>query len=318
MNTDAQPGNPRPGDARPGAALQQMFRFEIVATDPHTRARAGRLHTPHGTVETPVFMPVGTLGTVKGLTQEVLEELGAEILLCNTYHLYLRPGHDRIHSLGGLHRFMSWSRPIVTDSGGFQVFSMAALRRLSEQGVTFRSHLDGSEHFFSPEFALEVQNALGSDIVMPLDDCTEFPVRHERARKSMEMTLRWAERSRNRWRERPGPATLFGIIQGSVYPDLRRESAERTVELGLDGYAIGGLSVGEPRSLTFEMLDAAEPLLPPPPAPVHDGSGLAGRAGRVRGSRGGHDGLRASHPQRPKWVAVHLARTPDHPPCLLR
>lgn len=262
MNSDAQPGNARPADARPGAALQQMFRFEIVATDPHSRARAGRLHTPHGTVETPVFMPVGTLGTVKGLTQEVLEELGAEILLCNTYHLYLRPGHDRIRNLGGLHRFVSWSRPIITDSGGFQVFSLAALRRLSEQGVTFRSHLDGSEHFFSPEFALEVQNALGSDIVMPLDDCTEFPVSHEQARKSMEMTLRWAERSRNRWRERPGPAALFGIIQGSVYPDLRRESAERTVELGLAGYAVGGLSVGEPRPLTFEMLDAAEPLLP--------------------------------------------------------
>ncbi len=239
-----------------------MFRFEIVATDPQTRARAGLLHTPHGTVETPVFMPVGTLGTVKGLPQETLEQLGAEILLCNTYHLYLRPGHERIRGLGGLHRFMSWRRPIATDSGGFQVFSLAALRRISEQGVTFRSHLDGSEHFFSPELALEVQSALGSDIVMPLDDCTEFPASHERARKSMEMTLRWAERSRNRWRELPGPAALFGIIQGSVYPDLRRESAERTVELGLAGYAVGGLSVGEPRSLTFETLEAAEPLLP--------------------------------------------------------
>ena len=243
-------------------ALQQMFRFEILATDPQTRARAGLLHTPHGTVETPVFMPVGTLGTVKGLQQETLEQLGAEILLCNTYHLYLRPGHERIRGLGGLHRFMSWRRPIATDSGGFQVFSLAALRRISEQGVTFRSHLDGSEHFFSPELALEVQSALGSDIAMPLDDCTEFPVSHERARKSMEMTLRWAERSRNRWRELPGPAALFGIIQGSVYPDLRRESAERTVELGLAGYAVGGLSVGEPRSLTFETLEAAEPLLP--------------------------------------------------------
>ena len=239
-----------------------MFRFELVATDPHTGARAGLLHTPHGTVETPVFMPVGTLGTVKGLTQEMLAELGTEILLCNTYHLYLRPGHERIRSLGGLHRFMSWSRPIVTDSGGFQVFSLAALRRTTEQGVAFRSHLDGSEHFFSPEFALDVQHALGSDIAMPLDECTEYPASHERARQSMQMTLRWAQRSRSRWRERPSPAALFGIVQGGVYPDLRRESAERTVELGLAGYAVGGLSVGEPRSLSLEMLQAVEPLLP--------------------------------------------------------
>ncbi len=253
--------------------LETVFRFEILATDPKTRARRGRLHTPHGTVETPVFMPVGTLGTVKGITQETLEELGAEIILGNTYHLYLRPGHERIRRLGGLHRFMSWNRAILTDSGGFQVFSLAALRKISEEGVTFRSHLDGSQHFFSPEFSLEVQAALGSDIIMPLDECTEYPVSYELARKSMEMTLRWAARSREHWRNTEsagavaaGPAVpvgaLFGIVQGSMYPNLRAESALRTIELDLPGYAIGGLSVGEPRSLTFEMVQAAEPHLP--------------------------------------------------------
>lgn len=239
-----------------------MFRFEVLASDPHTRARAGRLHTPHGAVETPVFLPVGTLGTVKGVPQEMLEELGAEIILCNTYHLYLRPGHERIRNLGGLHRFMSWPRAMLTDSGGFQVFSMAALRRITEEGVTFRSHLDGSEHFFSPEFALDVQSALGSDIVMPLDECTEYPVSHERARRSMETTLRWAERSRRHWLQCPGPGACFGIVQGSMYPDLRSESAQRTVELDLPGYAIGGLSVGEPRPLTLQMVETVEPHLP--------------------------------------------------------
>jgi queuine tRNA-ribosyltransferase len=263
-----------------------MFRFEILATDPQTRARAGRLHTPHGTVDTPVFMPVGTLGTVKGLTQETLEALGAEIILGNTYHLYLRPGHETIRALGGLHGFMSWPRAILTDSGGFQVFSLSPLRKIEEEGVTFRSHLDGSQHFLSPEKAVEIQAALGSDIMMPLDECTTYPVSHEAARKSMELTARWAARSRRAWlATQPGtwnlepgtwnlepgtlfgtwnlePGTLFGIIQGSMFPDLRIESAERTVELDFPGYAIGGLSVGEPRPLTFEMVAAVEPHLP--------------------------------------------------------
>lgn len=207
-------------------------------------------------------MPVGTLGTVKGITQDRLEELGAEIILCNTYHLYLRPGHERIARLGGLHEFMSWRRPILTDSGGFQVFSLSELRKVSEEGVKFRSHLDGSPHFFTPEFALDVQRALGSDIVMPLDECTEYPVSHERARQSMEMTLRWLRRGRDHWWREPGPGALFGIVQGSTYADLRRESAERTVEMELAGYAVGGLAVGEPRALTFEMLEAVEPALP--------------------------------------------------------
>jgi queuine tRNA-ribosyltransferase len=261
-----------------------MFSFEIIATDPETRARAGRIHTPHGTIDTPVFMPVGTLGTVKGLTQEMLEELGAQIILCNTYHLYLRPGHERIAELGGLHRFISWPRPILTDSGGFQVLSLAPLRRVSEEGVVFRSHLDGSQHSFTPETALDVQRALGSDIAMPLDECTEYPAGHQRARQSMELTARWLERTRRHWfkvqspRSKVqgqecgaatldlGPGTLdpalFGIVQGGTYPDLRAESARRTAEMDLPGYAIGGLSVGEPRSLTWELLEAVEPRLP--------------------------------------------------------
>jgi queuine tRNA-ribosyltransferase len=261
-----------------------MFSFEIIATDPETRARAGRIHTPHGTIDTPVFMPVGTLGTVKGLTQEMLEELGAQIILCNTYHLYLRPGHERIAELGGLHRFMSWPRPILTDSGGFQVLSLAPLRRVSEEGVVFRSHLDGSQHSFTPETALDVQRALGSDIAMPLDECTEYPADHQRARQSMELTARWLERTRRHWSKDQGPGSkvqgqecgaatldlgpgtldpaLFGIVQGGTYPDLRAESARRTAEMDLPGYAIGGLSVGEPRSLTWELLEAVEPRLP--------------------------------------------------------
>ncbi len=240
-----------------------MFRFEVLATDPATKARAGRLHTPHGTVETPVFMPVGTLGTVKGLTQEMLEELGAEIILANTYHLYLRPGHEAIRALGGLHGFMAWPHAILTDSGGFQVYSLSALRRVREEGVTFRSHLDGSEHFLSPEKVVEIQAALGSDLLMPLDECTPYPVSHEATRKSMELTLGWAERSRRAWLAADaGTGTLFGIVQGGMFADLRRECAERLVELDFPGYAVGGLSVGEPRPLTFEMMAAAEPRLP--------------------------------------------------------
>jgi queuine tRNA-ribosyltransferase len=239
-----------------------MFRFEVLATDPLTRARAGRLHTPHGTIDTPVFMPVGTLGTVKGMTQEMLEELGAQIILGNTYHLYLRPGHETIRSLGGLHGFMSWPRAILTDSGGFQVFSLSAIRKVKEEGVSFRSHLDGSEHFLSPEKAVEIQTALGSDVMMVLDECTPYPVSHEQARTSMELTLRWAARCRSAWLTDRPLGTLFGIVQGSMFADLRRECASRLVDLDLPGYAIGGLSVGEPRPLSFEMTGETERLLP--------------------------------------------------------
>jgi queuine tRNA-ribosyltransferase len=236
---------------------EAAVRFEVVRECPRTRARAGLLHTPHGTVETPVFMPVGTQGSVKGLSQETLEALGVRLILANTYHLLVRPGPDVIARLGGLHRFMGWPRAILSDSGGFQVFSLAGLRRITDDGVVFRSHLDGAEHRLTPESALEVQEALGSDIRMVLDECTEYPATHEHARQSMERTVRWARRSFTR--PRPG---VFAIVQGSMFADLRRECARRLVELEADGYAIGGLSVGEPRTVSLEMVEAAEELLP--------------------------------------------------------
>jgi queuine tRNA-ribosyltransferase len=235
-------------------------------------ARLGRMQTPHGEVETPAFMPVGTVGSVKAVPQDTLEELGAQIILGNTYHLYLRPGHELIRSLGGLHKFMSWERAILTDSGGFQVFSLSGLRKITEEGVSFRSHLDGSSHLFTPERSMEIQIALGADIIMAFDECTEHPAEHDRTRESMEMTLRWARRSQDYFRahkhevpwEEAGAATpaLFGIVQGGMYPDLRRESAERTVELDFPGYAVGGLSVGEPREKTMEMIARALEVLP--------------------------------------------------------
>ena len=228
---------------------------------------------PHGAVETPIFMPVGTAGTVKAVPQNVLENVGTQILLGNTYHLYLRPGHPRIQRLGGLHRFMSWPHPILTDSGGFQVFSLNKLRKVTEEGVSFRSHIDGSAHFLSPERSMEIQIALGADIVMVFDECMEWPATWERARDSLDLTLRWARRSRDYFlahaeevpwfAERDGQIqSLFGIVQGGMYPDLRRESAERLVELDLPGYAIGGLSVGEPRAHTREIIESTLPLLP--------------------------------------------------------
>jgi queuine tRNA-ribosyltransferase len=219
--------------------------------------------TAHGEVQTPVFMPVGTLGSVKGVPQHLLEELGVQILLSNTYHLYLRPGVEQVRAMGGLHRFMSWNRAILTDSGGYQVFSLSDLRKVSEEGVKFRSHLDGSSHFFTAESAMEAQIALGADIVMAFDECTEHPAERGRAQSSMEMTARWAERSKKHFQEHSqGTQSLFGIVQGGMYTDLRVESAKRTVEIGFDGYAIGGLSVGEPRRLTREVIEATLPHLP--------------------------------------------------------
>jgi len=254
-------------------------------------ARAGRLRTAHGDVETPVFMPVGTVATVKGVPQEMLEELGVEILLANTYHLFLRPGTETIRKLGGLHRFMSWDRAILTDSGGYQVFSLSDLRKLREEGVEFRSHLDGALHFLSPETATAAQIALGADIIMAFDECTEYPADRDHSRASMEMTARWAERAKRYFDEHKSEVpwgsvvgsrrrslanssatdhqlatndqSLFGIVQGGMYPELRRESAERTVAIDFPGYAIGGLSVGEPRALTREMVEATLPHLPP-------------------------------------------------------
>jgi queuine tRNA-ribosyltransferase len=282
--------------------------FEIKAR--RDASRRGALSTSHGQVETPVFMPVGTQATVKGIPQDILEELGVQILLGNTYHLFLRPGIEQVRNLGGLHGFMSWPRAILTDSGGFQVFSLSELRKLTEEGVTFRSHLDGSPHFLSPETAMAAQIGLGADVIMAFDECTEYPADANRVRASMELTVRWAERCKNYFEEhkrevpwgtqhaefstepncrsldsspraglrgrarrggeagsrelRTGSGTqaLFGIVQGGMDLAVRKESAERTVELGFDGYAIGGLSVGEPRALTREVVEATLAYLP--------------------------------------------------------
>ena len=247
--------------------------FNIIQTT-DAGGRRAQIHLPHETVETPVFMPVGTAGTVKAVPQDTVESLGAQIILGNTYHLYLRPGHEPIRRMGGLHRFISWPRAMLTDSGGFQVFSLSGLRKVTDEGVHFRSHLDGSSHFFSPEHSMDVQIALGADISMAFDECTEYPADRNRAQESLRLTLAWARRSLDHfrahrdevvWREELGGRTqsLFGIVQGGVYTDLRRESAERLVEMGFDGYAIGGLSVGEPRELTLEVVNAVLPLLPP-------------------------------------------------------
>ncbi len=239
--------------------------FEIVAECSVTRARAGVLHTAHGTIETPVFMPVGTQGSVKGLTpKHLLEELDAPIILGNAYHLYLRPGHETIAEFGGLHSFIGWPRAILTDSGGYQVFSLAGLRKIYEQGIEFRSYLDGSKHFFSPESVVDIQTALDSDIMMALDECTEYPAAEPRARRSMELSLLWAERAFRHWREKYADSDrlLFPIVQGSMYRALRRECAAGLLKLDAPGYAVGGLSVGEPRSLSYEMIAATEDILP--------------------------------------------------------
>jgi len=284
------------------------LRFEVVARDGSTRARAGLLHTAHGTVETPVFMPVGTAGTVKGMTQDVLEALGVQMLLANTYHLYLRPGHEVVREAGGLHRFMGWPHPILTDSGGFQVMSLKGLGKVTEDGVRFRSHLDGSSHFLSPERAVEIQLALGADIIMTLDECVEYPASHEALKRAVYLTGRWAARCKAAYEKQdegsresgvgkreaegqesgvriqdsggnqtPAPSTqhpaptrdsrlptpaLFGIVQGGTDTALRRESAQQMLELGFEGYALGGLSVGEPRAETYDVAEFTAGLLP--------------------------------------------------------
>ena len=248
-------------------------------------ARRAVMALPHAAVETPVFMPVGTVGSVKAVPQDVVESLGAQIILGNTYHLYLRPGFELVRRMGGLHRFISWDHAMLTDSGGFQVFSLNELRKVTDEGVQFRSHLDGSLHFFTPERSIEIQIALGADVIMAFDECTEYPAEYGRARSSLDRTLAWARRSKDYfeahkgevpWRSsevpggkprsarfgKEGHQSLFGIVQGGMYPDLRRESAERLVEMDLPGYAIGGLSVGEPRHLTREVIEAVLPYLP--------------------------------------------------------
>lgn len=234
--------------------------FEVLTTDAKSQARCGCLDTPHGSFETPAFMPVGTQATVKTLSTADLTACGASIILANTYHLYLRPGHELIRSLGGLHRFMAWPYPILTDSGGYQVFSLGPLARVTEEGVRFQSHLDGSRHVITPEGAIDVQMALGSDIMMVLDECTAYPTTYDAARLSMEMTCRWAARCLAAARQRNGG--LFGIVQGGVYKQLRDHCARVLVDLGFDGYAIGGLAVGEPRDVMYDMVRHTAAQLP--------------------------------------------------------
>jgi len=237
-----------------------VAKFEIIARDSNTLARRGRLVTSHGVVETPVFMPVGTQGSVKSLTPHDLIAEDCRIILGNTYHLYLRPGHERIARLGGLHKFMSWDRAILTDSGGYQVFSLAKIRRIWDEGVEFQSHIDGSRHVLTPERVIEIQEALGSDIAMVLDECTPYPVEYDYARSSMKLSLRWALRCKQVHRHHG--QYLFGIVQGSVFPDLRKESLEGLMEIGFDGYAVGSLSVGEPKEVMLEVLENILPLFP--------------------------------------------------------
>ena len=237
------------------------IKFQVLKECKRTGARTGLLTTPHGVINTPVFMPVGTQATVKTMAPEELKEMGARIILGNTYHLYMRPGHKLVEKAGGLHRFMNWDRSILTDSGGFQVFSLADLEDISEEGVHFRSHIDGSRHFISPEKAVEIQNSLGSDIMMAFDECPPYPCDYDYAKKSMNITARWAERCLKAHKNTERQA-LFGIIQGSVFKDLRRESARQITSLGFPGYAVGGLSVGEPKDIMYEMLEEVVPLMP--------------------------------------------------------
>jgi len=245
----------------------RALKFQVTEQDTKTKARLGKIVTDHGEIQTPVFMPVGTAGTVKGMTQQALVDLGAEIILSNTYHLYLRPGHQLIQELGGLHSFISWPRPILTDSGGFQVFSISGLRQIFEDGVSFRSHLDGSSHFLSPERAIEIQVCMGADFVMAFDECTSYPSDFLMTREGMERTLRWALKSKQtfecygtgRW---PHCQWLFGIGQGGIYPQLRSECLDRLIDIGFSGYAIGGLSVGEPKNLMYDMVELSSGRLP--------------------------------------------------------
>lgn len=243
--------------------------FQVEKADEGSEARLGRIRTAHAEIDTPVFMPVGTQGSVKAITQEMLEELDARIILGNTYHLFLRPGHETILHLGGLHRFIAWDRAMLTDSGGFQVFSLGELRKIREEGVEFRSHLDGSRQFLSPEVSMRIQHALGADIMMCFDECTPYPATHQQARESLELTTRWSLRSRREFDRLDGTErsaaqspSLFGIVQGSVFHDLRRQSLDQLLEIGFEGYAIGGLSVGEEKSLMYDTVEFTAPQLP--------------------------------------------------------
>ena len=303
--------------------MSDCFDFRILNRD--GAARRGVLTTPHGVVQTPAFMPVGTRGAVKSITQRDLEDLGAEIILGNTYHLYLKPGDGLIARAGGLHRFIGWNRPILTDSGGYQVFSLAAMRRIDDEGATFRSHLDGSLHLLTPERAADIQAQLGSDIAMVLDECVASPAGPEPAREAMERSVRWARRARARLLQiRHDPASApevlvtnpgqaqFGIIQGGISPGLRTESVQATVELGFEAYAIGGLSVGEPVEVMYEVVAHTAPRLPDRPAALPDGHRHARRPLRVRRARGGPVRLRPPDAQRAQRPAPHAPRTARH------
>ncbi len=241
--------------------MASPIRYELLKTCSHTGARRGRVYTPHAVIETPVFMPVGTQATVKTLSPEELMDIGAQIVLSNTYHLHLRPGEDIVKGAGGLHRFMNWSRGILTDSGGFQVFSLSSMRKISEEGVEFRSHISGEKKFLSPEGSVGVQNALGADIIMAFDECPPYPAERQYVLDSLERTTRWARRSKAA-HARPDDQGLFGIVQGGMEPDLRRRAAEELVELDFPGYAVGGLSVGEPKPLMYDILAYTTPFLP--------------------------------------------------------
>ena len=236
------------------------FQFDLIKQDRFTAARLGKMITPHGIVHTPAFMPVGTQGTVKSMLPEEIKNCGAEIILGNTYHLYLRPGHETIKKLGGLHRFMNWPDPILTDSGGFQVYSLGALRNITPDGVMFRSHIDGSKHFLSPQKAIEIQEALGADIMMCLDECTPYPATFSQTEASLNLTAKWADLCRQA--KTSVDQALFGIIQGGTYMDLRKQAVEQSVPLGFDGYALGGVSVGEPKEIMYEITDSITALLP--------------------------------------------------------
>ncbi len=237
------------------------LKYDLIKTDSRTKARRGRITTPHGVIETPIFMPVGTAATVKAMRPEEVKELGAQIILSNTYHLYLRPGHEVVKAAGGLHKFMNWDKPILTDSGGFQVFSLGAMRKITEEGVEFRSHIDGSKHMLSPEKSMEVQNALGSDIIMAFDECAPYPADWHYVKDSLERTTRWLKRCKE-YHKNTDKQALFGIMQGGMHKDLRKQSAEEIVDLDLPGYSIGGLSVGEPKEMMYDILDDCVDYLP--------------------------------------------------------
>jgi hypothetical protein len=292
-----------------GRQDERKFEFTVNATD--GKARTGVIRTPRGEVRTPAFMPVGTAGTVKAMLPESVRATGADILLGNTYHLMLRPTAERIARLGGLHAFMNWERPILTDSGGFQVMSLAELRKLTEEGVSFRSHIDGSKHMLSPERSMEIQRLLGSDIVMCFDECPALPADRARIEESMRLSMRWAARSRAAFGDRPGHA-LFGIQQGGLERDLREESAAALKAIGFDGYAVGGLAVGEGQAAMFEVLDHAPDMLPAEkPQLSHGGRQARRHRGRGR-ARDRHDGLRAALAVGADGAGVHAAWRCQH------